>query len=341
MDILQQILYKSMFFYYNALNMIKFIEDFSQIEIKNPKALIVTDENVNKLYQLPFDYPKLVLPAGEKTKTLDTVAKIYEKCVEVGLSRSDCIIAFGGGVVGDIAGFAAATYMRGIDVVQVPTTIVAQCDSSIGGKTAVDLPEGKNLVGAFHLPKDIYINVNVLKTLPERVYSDGMAEVIKHAALADDSLFENLGKISKIDEEIIKRNTEIKSFFVDGDLTDKDKRMMLNFGHTFGHAIEKYFNYERYTHGEAVSIGMMEITKISTKAGVTEEGTLEKLEMLLSSWGLPRSIDWGVNLQDIIALMKNDKKVFDDFLNVIVLEKIGKPVFWRLPLESLGAHFAY
>ena len=265
-------------------------------EIKNifngRKIALITDENVDKYYgsetekslkNQGFDVRKIVLQAGEKTKSFNSLMTLYNEFIDFNLTRSDLIITMGGGVIGDLGGFAAATYLRGIKFVQFPTSLLAQVDSSVGGKVAVDLEKGKNLVGAFYHPSLVIIDSEMLDTLPDRVFNDGMGEVIKYGLIDDKELFNKLynaggrNDVMKIIDDVIHTCCDIKRIVVEKDEKDTGLRMILNFGHTIGHAIEKYFNFEKYTHGEAISIGMYEITKISEEKGLTEKGTADRI----------------------------------------------------------------
>lgn len=251
------------------------------------KIMIVSDDNVFPLYgeiitkalsDSGFECHSFVLPHGEPTKSFQSLPKIYEALINAKLTRSDLLIALGGGVIGDLAGFAASSYLRGIKFVQIPTSLLAQVDSSVGGKVAVDLPQGKNLVGAFYHPKAVIIDPDVLNTLPDHFISDGMGEVIKYGCIKDKELFELLCRHTSFDDlkpkltQIIARCVDIKRIVVEADQFDLGERILLNFGHTLAHTIEQHFNYERESHGEAVGIGMYQITKIAEEKGLTTSG---------------------------------------------------------------------
>ena len=246
------------------------------------KIMIVSDDNVFPLYggiitkalsDSGFECHSFVLPHGEPTKSFQSLPKIYEALINAKLTRSDLLIALGGGVIGDLAGFAASSYLRGIKFVQIPTSLLAQVDSSVGGKVAVDLPQGKNLVGAFYHPKAVIIDPDVLNTLPDHFISDGMGEVIKYGCIKDKELFELLCRHTSFDDlkpkltQIIARCVDIKRIVVEADQFDLGERILLNFGHTLAHTIEQHFNYERESPGEAVGIGMYQITKIAEEKG--------------------------------------------------------------------------
>lgn len=303
------------------------------------KIMIISDDNVFPLYGEKlvnvleqYECHTLVLPHGESTKNFQTLPIIYDALLKAKISRSDLIIALGGGVMGDLVGFAASSYMRGVKLVQIPTSLLAQVDSSVGGKVAVDLPQGKNLVGAFYHPKMVLIDPEVLETLPEHFIQDGMGEVIKYGCIKDAELFERLNAHDSFEElkpelpEIIARCVDIKRIVVENDQFDFGERMLLNFGHTLAHTIEQYFHYERESHGEAVGIGMYQITKIAEEKGLTEAGCAEKIKVVLEKYGLP--IASGVDMEVLIDAIKLDKKNLNDHLNVVLLHSIGDS-YWH------------
>lgn len=301
--------------------------------IKDKKVFVVTDDNVNGFYGekleemlFGYEYKKVVLPHGETTKSTEYLNKLYSEMALFKMSRSDIIIAFGGGVIGDLAGFAAATFLRGIKFIQVPTTLLSQVDSSVGGKVAIDLPEGKNLVGSFYPPSRVVIDPTLLNTLPQRVFNDGMAEVIKYGCIRDEELFEKLfGNIDEILEDVICTCVDIKKQVVEADEFDTGERMILNFGHTFGHAVEKICNYTTYTHGEGVAIGMLRITEKSEKMGITKPGTAEKLKELLAKYNLvfPNYTFDADKAYDVLTL---DKKSSKNTISYIMITEIGKVI---------------
>jgi 3-dehydroquinate synthase len=316
------------------------------------RLLIVTDSNVDKLYadslasfleHLEYEVLKIVIPAGEKNKNLETVSRIYEFCRQNQIERKDTIIALGGGVVGDIAGFAAATYLRGINFIQVPTTIIAVCDSSVGGKTGVDFGGSKNIIGAFYQPKAVYINLDTLKTLSQVQYVSGFAEVVKHALIektvADlqeefelaglfEYLEENTEKIleKEIDclSYIIKTNCLIKSKVVEFDEKEKGIRAILNFGHTIGHAIESSLEF-RLTHGECVALGMIAACSIAVKLDFFTEQRKQRIIALLTVLGIPTN-DSEIDIEKVQQEMKNDKKVSGGKLHFVLPKKIGEVI---------------
>ncbi len=304
--------------------------------VHNKKVFVVTDDNVDRLYGealcnmlSEYEYSKLVLPHGETTKSLEYLNKIYSAMASFGMSRTDILIAFGGGVIGDLAGFAASTFLRGIEFIQVPTTLLSQVDSSVGGKVAIDLPEGKNLVGSFYPPARVIIDPDMLSTLPERVFSDGMAEVIKYGAIRDKELFDHL--FGDIDIGwVIERCVNIKKTVVQNDEFDTGERMILNFGHTFGHVVEKLTGYTSYTHGEAVAIGMLRITEKSEAMGITKRGTASKLKELLSKYNLVFD-SFAFNPADARGVLTLDKKSTGDYINYIMITDIGEVIINKLP----------
>ena len=326
-------------------NLLDRIDEEIQKVFKGNKVFILTDENVNKFYgdrisskllEAGYDVRSLALPAGEETKSFFTLPEVYNALLDFNLTRSDLIITLGGGVIGDLGGFVASTYLRGVSFVQVPTSLLAQVDSSVGGKVAVDLEKGKNLVGSFYHPKLVLIDPLVLKTLEKRFLIDGMAEVIKYGCIKDNTLFEYLNDTEVIEVinnigTIIHRCCDIKREVVEKDEKDTGERMLLNFGHTIGHAIEQYYNYSKYTHGEAVAIGMYNISLISEERGITEEGTSKKIKNILEKYNLPYDMD--IDIENILDTMNLDKKKLGKKLNVILLKKIGESEIYKTTNE--------
>jgi len=301
---------------------------------------IVTDSNVEKLYgsallgefaDAGLNAKLIVFPAGEMHKSRETKARIEDSMLESKFGRDSAVVALGGGVAGDIAGYVAATYTRGLPYVQVPTTLVACVDSSIGGKTAVDTPHGKNLIGAFHQPWRVYIDVNTLMTLSEKEIREGLAEVIKYGVIMDDGLFSflerNMKKIFEYDKEalthIIKRGCEIKGEVVEKDERESNLRKILNFGHTIGHAVENLSDY-RISHGEAISIGMAAEGMIAVRMGLWKKEELERLVRLLSEAGLPTAMPGDMKIRDIIDAMKLDKKARGGKIEMALPGSIGR-----------------
>lgn len=299
------------------------------------KIMIISDDNVYPLYGntltealCAYECHSLVLPHGEPTKSFHSLPGIYSAMLKAKLTRSDLVVALGGGVIGDLAGFAAATYLRGVKLVQIPTTLLAQVDSSVGGKVAVDLPEGKNLAGAFYHPRLVLIDPSVLDTLPAHFISDGMGEVIKYGCIKDSNLFGRLCACASFEElkpaldEIIARCVDIKRAVVEADQFDTGERMLLNFGHTLAHTIEQYYHYERESHGEAVAIGMYQITKIAEEKGLTAPGCAEKIKRALDIYQLPSSC--GLDISALTQAMSLDKKNLNGHLNLVLLKEIGE-----------------
>lgn len=308
------------------------------------KVAVITDSNVSALYLQKvtdslrfdgYDVYSYVFPAGEASKNLGTINGMYNFLAENRFSRKDLIAALGGGVTGDMAGFAAATYMRGIDFVQIPTSLLAQVDSSVGGKTGVDLPQGKNLIGSFYQPIAVFIDPDTLKTLPERFRHDGMAEVIKYGCIKDRRLFEFLEDNEAFEniEKIIHRCVSIKRDVVALDERESGERMLLNFGHTFGHAIEKLNNYTEITHGEAVAIGMVMMAKICEKLEICPPGTADRIALLCIKNDLPTSTP--LSFREIAHACLNDKKATANSINLVLLSKIGESFVQKTPSEDI------
>ncbi len=295
------------------------------------KVLLVTDENVGALYAdkiAGFDVVKI--PAGETSKNLREAENLYTRAIESRLDRKSAIVALGGGVVGDLAGFVAATYLRGINFVQVPTTLLAQVDSSVGGKTAVNHKLGKNLIGAFYQPRAVFIDIATLKTLPERELKAGLAEVVKYGVISDENFFsfleENVDKIlsrnAEVMAQIVRRSCEIKAEVVSLDEKENGLRRILNFGHTIAHAVEEETGYEKYNHGEAVAIGMLGAAFISEKIGAVSHAAVERLENLIARLCL-QSYCEGVSVDKLYAALFRDKKTVGGKINWVVMKKIG------------------
>lgn len=297
------------------------------------KAFVVSDETVYPLYYntvaqslsaAGFSVSGFAIAAGEGSKSATTLLALYEQFNLAGLSRSDVVLALGGGVVGDLTGFAAATYLRGVPLIQVPTTLLAQVDSSIGGKTAIDLPYGKNLAGAFYQPKAVVLDPLVLRSLPRSRMSEGMAEVIKYGLIRDERLFDQIESQTYDLEWILERCVRIKTTVVAADERDSGERMLLNFGHTVGHAIEKVTGFTQMTHGEAVAIGMMVAVGIGEKLGKTPAGTSERLRLVLLHQQLPTECPCSVD--DLMDAIQSDKKRLAGKLYFILLNKVGEAV---------------
>ena len=310
------------------------------------RIMIISDDHVYPLYgdtlkrHLSGDYEcfHLVLPHGEATKSFQSLPGIYTAMLEAKISRSDAVIALGGGVIGDLAGFAAASFLRGVKFIQIPTSLLAQVDSSVGGKVAVDLPEGKNLVGAFYQPSLVLIDPAVLNTLPPRFVNDGMGEVIKYGCIKDESLFQTLEGYGSFGHlpEIVKRCVNIKRIVVEHDQFDTGERMLLNFGHTLGHTIEQYYQYGRESHGEAVSIGMYQLTLLSELEGLTEKGTAARILNMLNAYGLP--FKSGLPMDALIGAIKLDKKNLENRLNIVLLHGIGDSYVHPVSIDFFGKY---
>ncbi|MCE5236071.1 MAG: 3-dehydroquinate synthase [Clostridiaceae bacterium] len=305
------------------------------------RAFVAADENALALHGTAvlaslrgagvtaFSY---ALPAGEAHKNHETLLKLYAAMAERALTRLDALVALGGGVTGDVAGFAAATYMRGIPCAMVPTTLLSMADSSIGGKTAVNLPYGKNLVGAFSQPRLVLCDTDFIKTLPPREYRAGFAEVIKCAAIADEEAFSRLERGDMSDDEAVFMALTVKRALVESDERDMGQRRLLNFGHTVGHAVENAAGYA-LLHGEAVAIGMAAMAKIGERLGVTEGGTAQRLSALLQKYGLP--VEYGGDRQRVYESLAYDKKTEGAEVDAVLLQKIGKAVRRRLPRKEI------
>ncbi len=283
------------------------------------------------------------MPDGEEHKTLHSISSLYDQFLAAGLQRQDTILALGGGVTGDAAGFAAATYLRGLGFVQVPTTLLAMVDSSIGGKTGVDLPQGKNLVGAFKQPSLVLIDPKVLRTLPLEELRSGMAEVIKHGVIADPDLLDlverrtgdwDFSRDNSGAGTIIAKAIRVKKTIVEADPFEMDNRALLNFGHTLGHALEKLSGY-RIRHGEGVSIGMIAAAKISAKMNFCTPGLAARLEKILHSWELPVRIP-NYPVEDIVQAMSHDKKKQGDSIRWVLPHAVGDMrIHNDIPLDQI------
>lgn len=308
------------------------------------QVLIITDDVVNELYsgdvtdsliESGFEVFLFTLTHGESSKTLQSVERIYSFLIKNKFTRSDLIIALGGGIVGDIAGFVAATYMRGIDLVQIPTTLLAQIDSAIGGKNGVNLAHGKNLIGTFYQPKLVLIDIGVLSTLPKQSLSDGMAEAIKYGLIRSESLF-NMIKNCELDDiltDLIFECISIKQELVERDELEQGERKLLNFGHTLGHAIEKFYNFSKYTHGQAVAIGMACTVRSGENLAITKSGTYEELTSVLRKYNLPCEID--CDMDKLAEIAKIDKKATGEFFDIVLIKSIGAGFVKRIKKDDL------
>jgi len=305
------------------------------------RICIITDSNVGPLYaddlksaldKISDEISICMIPAGEEHKNLDTVKEVYKHLIENHYDRKDLLVALGGGVTGDMCGFIAATYLRGVDFIQVPTTLLAQCDSSVGGKTGVDLDGYKNMVGAFYMPRLVYMNLSTLKTLPDREYYSGFAEVMKHGLIKDDKfygwLIDNMYEICDRDFDTLKvmvyNNCMIKGKVVDADATEQGERALLNFGHTIGHAIEKARNFEMM-HGECVALGCVAAAYISWHHNLISMEEYYEIRDMFVPFNLPISIE-DIEPEEILKLTKSDKKMSGGNIRFILLNRIGYAV---------------
>ena len=322
----------------------KLLEAVEPLNIKERKLCIVADSTTAELYGAELKeilketctyVSMFVFPAGEVNKTLNTVRDLYEHLILEKFDRKDMLVALGGGVVGDLTGFAAATYLRGIGFIQIPTTLLSQVDSSIGGKTGVDFDAYKNMVGAFHMPRLVYMNLNVLKTLPDRQFACGMGEIIKHGLIQDSDYLE---KLSTYQREIREKNyaallwmvagsCKVKRHVVEEDPTEQGIRAWLNFGHTIGHSVEKLKDFT-LCHGECVAIGCAAAAWMSWKRGLISEKEKEATEQLLLDYQLPVRVK-GLQPEDIVKTTKLDKKMDAGKVKFVLLKKIGEAFVTR------------
>jgi len=319
--------------------------------IVSQQVLVVTNETIAPLYldklvgqlKAKFKVEVAVLPDGEKFKTLEYLSKIYDALLQKKCNRQVTLIALGGGVVGDMTGFAAASYQRGVNFIQIPTTLLSQVDSSVGGKTGVNHPLGKNMIGAFYQPQCVLIDTAVLKSLPDRELSAGLAEVIKYGAICDEEFFRwlelNMDKLLARDNEAlsyaIKTSCEKKAEVVSKDERESGVRATLNFGHTFGHAIETDLGYGEWLHGEAVSVGMCIAAELSAQLGWLSVNDSRRITVLCQRAGLPVEKPATMKAADFIGHMKVDKKNITDTIRLILLKSLGEAVIYDCVDESL------
>ncbi|MCX6346044.1 MAG: 3-dehydroquinate synthase [Armatimonadetes bacterium] len=301
--------------------------------ISNPTvAKFYAESALASLKSSGIEATLITVPAGERFKTLATVRKIYDAMFEMKMDRGGAVVALGGGVIGDMAGFAAATYMRGIDLYQVPTTLLAQVDASVGGKTGVDVPRGKNLVGAFHQPRAVVIDTITLDTLPVRELRSGLAEIVKHGIIYDQEYFDFLDQYvrallsrhTELLEEAIFRSVEIKRDIVQVDERENGLRAILNYGHTVGHAIEMLSGYGKYRHGEALAIGMVTEALLAEANGIAVSGTVEAVVNTLKKFKLPVQMDASLSSSDIVRAIELDKKTVGGNLRLALPVRIGE-----------------
>ncbi len=325
--------------------------------IRGGRAALVTNVTVAPLYLEPLaaglmasgiDVVRIVVPDGEAYKNWETLNAVYDRLLEARCDRQTTLIALGGGVIGDLAGFAAATYQRGVPFVQVPTTLLAQVDSSVGGKTAINHPRGKNMIGAFHQPLAVLADVNTLATLPERELRAGLAEVIKHGLIRDLGFFEgieaNIGQLLAPDPEApvhaVRRSCEIKAEIVAIDEREAGPRALLNLGHTFGHAIETALGYGVWLHGDAVAAGMVMAAELSRRLGSISAGDVRRVAALLERAGLPVRVS-GITAPRFMELMSADKKAAAGHIRFVLLDRLGSAsIRGDVPQDALNAVLA-
>ena len=318
------------------------------------KVAVVSNPTVAQLYLDPidkaltqsgFEVVPILLPDGEEHKNFTSLQTIYDRLIAERFERKSCVLALGGGVVGDLAGFAAATYLRGVPYVQVPTTLLAQVDSSVGGKTGVNHADGKNLIGAFYQPKLVLIDVALLNTLPRREMVSGLAEVIKYGVIEDPALFAlleaRIDKLIQLDGEqlieTIATSCAIKARVVEADEREDDYRAVLNFGHTIGHALEAVTGYTQLLHGEAVGVGMVKAAALSAQQGFCDQPSFERVVRLIKQAGLPTEIPANVSLPGLIQALEVDKKVAGGKIKFVMCAGLGKTRFhWLSPGEILA-----
>ena len=327
----------------------KLADAVKKLELSCGKICIVADDTVGNLYgkevqkaleELDVTVDLYTFPAGEASKNLDTVKKIYEHLILEHFDRKDMLAALGGGVIGDMCGFTAATYLRGIDFIQIPTTLLSQVDSSIGGKTGVDFDAYKNMVGAFHMPRLVYTNLNTLLTLPKEQFSSGMGEVIKHGLIKDASYYQwlkdNRESILKRDlsicEDMVYRSNEIKKQVVENDPTEQGERALLNFGHTLGHAVEKLMNFKEF-HGHCVGLGCIAASKISALRGMISEEQVQDIKNTFEAFEMPVTVS-GLDWKDVYATTKSDKKMDSGVVKFILLKTVGNAYVDRTVTEE-------
>lgn len=326
-------------------------KEVASLSVRERRLCVVTDSTVEALYSetvmaqlqpICKEVHLFVFPAGEASKNLDTVRKLYEFLIQHHYDRNDMLVALGGGVVGDLCGFTAATYLRGIRFIQVPTTLLSQVDSSIGGKTGVDFDAYKNMVGAFHMPQLVYTAATSLLTLTEEQFACGMGEVIKHGLIMDADYYvwlkehreEILARDLSICEQMILISCRIKRDVVEQDPTEQGIRGILNFGHTLGHAIEKLMNFE-LLHGQCVALGSVAASYLSAKRGEITKQEAEEIRETFASFGLPVSIEgFGLSKEEILAVTKNDKKMDSGTIKFILLHRIGEAFIDRTVTQA-------
>lgn len=303
---------------------IHFLSSSDALADLTPHDILITDSNLIHHYpQVNGLLQPIVVPAGESSKSLDTYQEILDQLASRNVQRSQRVIAFGGGVVGDLAGFVAATYLRGLTLIQIPTSLLAMVDSSVGGKVGIDLPAGKNLVGSFYPPHQVRISTEWLSTLPSRQVANGMAEVIKYGLILDRELYETLKQPDLSIEMVIARCVELKKQVVEQDeFETSGERAKLNFGHTLGHAIEKSMGYQGIEHGEAVAIGMVYETRLAEEIGIARSGLSAEIESVCVTHGLPTK--WPSDLHGVMDALSKDKKNLGDGIAFAFVSQIGE-----------------
>lgn len=305
-------------------------------DIQEKKMVFITDENLYMHYKSLFEGDMvIVVDAGEKSKSVATYENVSGQLIDLGITRSDVIVAVGGGVVGDLAGFIAATYLRGVDFIQVPTSLLAMVDSSVGGKVAINHSKGKNMLGNFYQPAYVVVDINLLNTLPYENYVEGIAEIIKYALIREKDMFEKLYKLSKEEvreqiSDIIETCLKIKSQIVKNDELDFGERMLLNYGHTYGHAVEGYYNYKKYSHGQGVAIGMAKNALASHSLGMIEEDAKNRIIELIEKYDLPIKCE-----DNVLDEMKHDKKTTGAVYRDVCIETIGKSYIKEFTFDEL------
>ena len=316
-------------------------EVFDKLGTKEHRICVVTDSTVGKFYldevmsiarNYSIETISFTFEAGEQSKNLDTVGDLYETLIKAKFDRKDILVALGGGVVGDLTGYAASTYLRGIKVVQMPTSLLSMVDSSVGGKTGVDFRGYKNMIGAFHQPSAVYMNISTLKTLTDEQYFSGYGEIIKHGLIRDMEYFDYLDAHStqiaqrELDvlEEVVAVSCNIKRVVVENDPKEKGERALLNFGHTLGHAIEKLMNFTML-HGECVAVGMVAAAYMSAKRGMISEGDYQRVVSMIKALKLPVCVS-GITADDVIEISKSDKKMEAGKIKFVLLDNMGNAV---------------
>jgi len=324
------------------------IEQSDLYGLEAKQVLIVTNEVVAPLYLKRVqsalkgrELEIVVIPDGERHKTLATFTAVIDRLIDARFHRDCCLVALGGGVVGDLTGYAAASYQRGVDFVQVPTTLLAQVDSSVGGKTAVNHPRAKNMIGAFHQPTAVLADTGTLRTLPQRELAAGLAEIVKYGIIVDAQFFgwleTHIDDLKQLDAaaltHAIRRSCEIKAEIVAEDEREQGRRALLNLGHTFGHALEAIGKYERWLHGEAVAVGMVLAAHTSASLGWIERDDCKRIERLLARAGLPTKAS-GVDVGELLDHMRGDKKADRSGLKLVLIRSLGEAVVTRAPPEG-------